>query len=85
MNILKKMISALIIVGLLTVPTMANTSSKKTIDLGEQRIEGRLLKPEVFYILKRSWLLLWDWSFRKEMKEKSFVHLIIKDAESNPF
>ena len=71
MNILKKMISALIIVGLLTVPTMANASSKKTIDLREQRIEGRLLKPEVFYILKRSWFILCDWSFKKEMKEKS--------------
>tara|TARA_R100000152_G_C6646687_1_gene89520 strand:- start:100 stop:351 length:252 start_codon:yes stop_codon:yes gene_type:complete len=83
MNILKKMISALIVVCLLTAPVMAKNN--KTIDLGEQRIEGRLTKPEVFFILKRSWFYLWDWSFKKEMKEKTFVHLIISDAETNPF
>jgi hypothetical protein len=48
--------------------------------LGEERVEGKVKKPEVFYVLVRQRFLYEDLSLKM-----SFVDLILKSARSNPF
>ena len=52
----------------------------ESFDLGEERIEGRIRKPEVGYIISQEQFKYEDLSLKQ-----SFVHLILSDARSNPF
>ena len=64
-------------------PAKAAPAPKKTdgaIDLGEEKVEGKVKKPEVFYVLVRQRFRYEDLSLKK-----SFVDLILKSARSNPF
>lgn len=67
-------------------PVLGQTKSTPTakkdgaIDLGEEKVEGKVRKPEVFYVLVRE-------RFRYESLSltQSFVDLILKSTRSNPF
>ena len=52
----------------------------KVIELEGLEIEGRIAKPQVFYILGRSTIRYENLSL-----DRSFVHRIIKTAKTNPF
>jgi hypothetical protein len=52
----------------------------KEIRLGEMRVEGRIQKPQAFYILQRSNL-----NFEGLELKNSFVPKIIKSVEKGPF
>ncbi len=54
--------------------------SPRIITLGEQLIEGTIQKPEAFYILQRSEL-----NFKGLEPKKSFIPLILKSVEKEPF
>jgi hypothetical protein len=51
-----------------------------SIDLGEMRVEGKLVKPEVFYVLQRQ-----KPQYKDLKLKRSFVRLIIRTARTNPF
>lgn len=53
---------------------------RKVIRMGEERIEGRIQKPQAFYILQRSNL-----NFEGLELKNSFVPNIIKSVERSPF
>lgn len=61
---------------------MAKPQAKKggAIDLGEMRVEGKLVKPEVFYVLRRQ-----KPQYKDLKLKRSFVRLIIRSARTNPF
>ena len=65
-------------------PALAQGKKKKraprVITLGEQVIEGTVQKPEAFYILQRSEL-----NFKGLEPKKSFIPLILKSVEKEPF
>jgi len=50
------------------------------IQLEAFRVEGRIQKPEAFYILQRSEL-----NFKGLEPKKSFIPLILKSVEKQPF
>ena len=52
----------------------------KVVELEEMVIEGRIQKPEVFYILGRA-----EARYQDVKLDKGFVERIIKSVESNPF
>ena len=52
----------------------------KAYDLGEERIEGKIRKPEVLLIIAPEQFKYEDLSLKQ-----SFVDLILSDARSNPF
>ncbi len=58
----------------------ASPKGKKVIDLGEMKVEGKILKPEVFYVLGRS-----EFRYEGLKLERSFVGRIISSARTNPF
>lgn len=67
------------------VATTAVAQSKKkgrgrVIKIEAVTVEGKIQKPEAFYILQRSEL-----NFRGLEPKKSFIPLIIKSVESEPF
>lgn len=55
-------------------------SKKKTITLGEFKIEGTIQKPQAFYILQRSNL-----NFQGLELKNSFVPKILQSIEKDPF
>ena len=61
---------------------MAKPKAQKggSIDLGEMRVEGKLVKPEVFYVLRRQ-----KPQYKDLKLKRSFVRLIIRSARTNPF
>jgi hypothetical protein len=62
-------------------PSSARASSgKKVIKLDTLTVEGRIQKPEAFYVLPRSNL-----SFDELSKPESFVPQIEKSAQKDPF
>jgi len=63
-------------------PAAPPTPKKKAgaIDLGEMRVEGKLIKPEVFYVLNRETITYKDLKLKR-----SFVRRIIRSTRSNPF
>ena len=74
-----------LLTGLLTSTSAIAQEGKKpgaieSYDLGEERIEGKIRKPEVFYILARERFTYEDLSLKQ-----SFVDLILRDARVNPF
>jgi hypothetical protein len=56
------------------------TSGKKVIKLDTLTVEGRIQKPEAFYVLPRSSL-----NFDELQKTESFVPKIEKSAQKDPF
>ena len=53
---------------------------KRVIDLGELVVEGKIQKPQVFYVLGRH-----AFTYRGLSLQRSFVKRILSDARSNPF
>ncbi len=67
------------------VSTWAHAQSKKkgkgrVIKIDAVTVEGKIQKPEAFYILQRSEL-----NFKGLEPKKSFIPLIIKSVEKDPF
>ena len=67
------------------VSTWAQAQSKKkgkgrVIKIDAVTVEGKIQKPEAFYILQRSEL-----NFKGLEPKKSFIPLIIKSVEKDPF
>jgi hypothetical protein len=58
----------------------ARGGSKKVIKLDTLTVEGRIQKPEAFYVLPRSNL-----SFDELQKSESFVSKIDKSVQKDPF
>jgi hypothetical protein len=68
-----------------TVATTAFAQSRKkgkgrVIKIDAVTVEGKIQKPEAFYILQRSAL-----NFKGLEPKKSFIPLIIKSVEKEPF
>jgi len=85
-NMLNQLI-VLVLTGLLLVPASMAMAQKKdarraarVIRIDTVKVEGRIQKPEAFYILQRSEL-----SFEGLEPKKSFLPLIIKSVEKAPF
>jgi hypothetical protein len=81
----KSVLIVALLTGLLTSTSALAQEAKKpgeieSYDLGEERIEGKIRKPEVFYILARERFRYEDLSLKQ-----SFVDLILRDARVNPF
>ncbi len=53
---------------------------KGVIDLGELVVEGKIQKPQVFYVLGRH-----AFTYRGLALQRSFVKRILSDARKNPF
>ena len=73
----------LFILGLAITATAQNKSGKGTarvIKIDTVKVEGRIQKPEAFYILQRSQL-----NFEGLEPKKSFLPLIIKSVDKEPF
>lgn len=75
---------ALIIVlmagGWLGLPASAVGAQRKVIRLEAIKVEGRIQKPQAFYILQRSHL-----NFGGLALQQSFIPKIIKSVEQHPF
>lgn len=72
-----------LIVGVLAIsaaPAGAQLRRKKVIRLETVKVEGRIQKPQAFYILQRSNL-----NFEGLELKNSFVPKIIKSVEAAPF
>ncbi|MCA9552416.1 MAG: hypothetical protein KC933_20445 [Myxococcales bacterium] len=69
-------------VGLMGITSLASaqTRPRKVIRIEETRIEGRIQKPQAFYILQRSNL-----NFEGLQLKNSFVPKIIQSVEKAPF
>ncbi len=64
-----------------TAPTWAQgRGGPKVIELDEMVVEGKVSKPEVFYVLGRSAL-----RYNNLRLERSFVDRILESARLNPF
>jgi hypothetical protein len=61
-------------------PPAPKAGTRKVIRLDTLTVEGRIQKPEAFYVLPRSNL-----SFDELQKTESFVPLIDKSAQKEPF
>jgi hypothetical protein len=83
MKVLKAAVVAASFVSLVALPSIASAQKrrpKKVIRIAETRIEGRIQKPQAFYILQRSNL-----NFEGLELKNSFVPKIIKSVDSSPF
>jgi len=73
----------LIVIGLCSIALTASAQSRRSrrvIRIQETRIEGRIQKPQAFYILQRSNL-----NFEGLELKNSFVPKIIKSVDQAPF
>ena len=61
-------------------PAARSSSGKKVIKLDTLTVEGRIQKPEAFYVLPRSSL-----NFDELQKSESFVTKIDKSVQKDPF
>ena len=86
MCILKLVVAVVTIACITVLPTAAFSQKKdarkaaRVIRIDTVKVEGRIQKPEAFYILQRSEL-----SFEGLEPKKSFLPLIIKSVERAPF
>lgn len=79
----RKLTFVLVVMALLvsSVSAHAQTRRRRTkIVLGETKIEGRIQKPQAFYILQRSNL-----NFEGLELKNSFIPKIIKSVDKAPF
>lgn len=58
----------------------AQSAAKKVIRLDAITVEGRIQKPQAFYILQRSNL-----NFEELNRSESFVPKVVKSVEKDPF
>ena len=80
---MKKLIIGLMALGLCSIAVTAQAQTKRArrvIRIQETRIEGRIQKPQAFYILQRSNL-----NFEGLELKNSFVPKIIKSVDQAPF
>ena len=61
-------------------PAAPKPARKKVIRLDAMTIEGRIQKPQAFYILQRSQL-----NFEELNRTDSFLPKVIKSVEKDPF
>jgi hypothetical protein len=61
-------------------PAKAEAPKKKVLRLDEFTVEGRIQKPQAFFILQRSNL-----SFEDPDKKETFLPKIVKTCEKDPF
>lgn len=73
------LISALLI-GILGLSALALAGKRKVIRLEAIKVEGRIQKPQAFYILQRSNL-----NFESLELKQSFIPKIIESVEKDPF
>lgn len=60
--------------------TQSTAKKKKVIRLDAITVEGRIQKPQAFYILQRSNL-----NFEELNKTESFIPKVVKSVEKEPF
>jgi len=83
---MKHIVFAIAFLGVFTIASsvLAQDDPKpgeiEAFDLGEERIEGKIRKPEVLLIIAPEQFKYEDLSLKQ-----SFVDLILSDARSNPF
>ena len=83
---MKRLIVAMALIGAFfsVSPAFAQQEKKpgeiESYDLGEERIEGKIRKPEILLIIAPEQFKYEDLSLKQ-----SFVDLILSDARSNPF
>lgn len=69
------------LIGLTAGSVMAQKGRRgRVIQIEALKVEGRIQKPEAFYILQRSEL-----NFKGLEPKKSFIPLILKSVEKDPF
>jgi len=77
-------IAALALLSLDVGPAFAQQDGRRVgprvIELEEMVIEGRVAKPQVFYVLGRS-----RFQYEGIKLQRSFVHRIVESATKNPF
>jgi hypothetical protein len=80
---------ALVAATVLALPSLAAAQAKPkdtkkadagVIDLGEITVEGKVQKPQVFYVLGRS-----EFRYRGLELTRSFIDRILQTARANPF
>jgi len=74
------LIVMLLLTGSASVEAQERRRPRRVIKLDVLRIEGRIQKPQAFYILQRSNL-----NFEGLELKRSFVPKIIESVESEPF
>ncbi len=81
-RMVKGMLMATVLGGLTlgAVDAYSQSSGRRVVRIREVRIEGRIQKPQAFYILQRSNL-----NFEGLELKNSFVPKIIKSVEKAPF
>ena len=75
---LKQLLLGLLLAAAL--PAFGQAKKKKVIRLEAITVEGRIQKPQAFYILQRSNL-----NFEELNKNESFVPKVVKSVEKDPF
>jgi len=71
---------ALLLLLLLTQTKPATAGKKRVIRLDAITVEGRIQKPQAFYILQRSQL-----NFEELNRTDSFLPKVIKSVDKEPF
>jgi hypothetical protein len=67
-------------VGVTTVSAQGRRSGRRVIRLEAIKVEGRIQKPQAFYVLQRSSL-----NFEGLELKQSFIPKIVKSIEKEPF
>ena len=83
MRLFRISLAAAVLAGGVSWSTAALAQGKgkgRVIQIEALRVEGRIQKPEAFYILQRSEL-----NFKGLEPKKSFIPLILKSVEKDPF
>ena len=70
----------LLVVVALALPAFAQAKKKKVIRLDALTVEGRIQKPQAFYILQRSQL-----NFDELNRAESFIPKVEKSVEKDAF
>lgn len=73
-------LAAALVVGVVGTPASVGAQKKKVIRLEQITVEGRIQKPQAFYILQRSNL-----NFDELERTESFLPKVVKSVEKDPF
>lgn len=68
------------VIGLSALPSVAQAQGKNVIRLEAIKVEGRIQKPQAFYILQRSTL-----NFESLELKQSFIPKVLKSIDKEPF
>jgi len=76
------MVTAIVLVGIPAVPSGAQDrdDSRRVIQLDEEVVEGRIEKPEAFYILQPTNL-----TYEEAALQESFIPELLRTVEEDPF